>query len=26
MSGVFWLCCWMFRMVYRHQKVLNVRK
>jgi hypothetical protein len=26
MSGVFWLCCWMFRMVFRHQKVLNARK
>jgi hypothetical protein len=26
MSGVFWLCCWMFRMVARHQKVLNARK
>ena len=26
MSGVFWLSCWMFRMVYRHQKVLNAAK
>ena len=21
-SGVFWLACWMLRMVYRHQKLL----
>ncbi len=26
LSGVFWLACWMFRMVFRHQKVLNARK
>lgn len=26
MSGVFWLACWMFRMVFRHQKVLNAGK
>jgi hypothetical protein len=26
MSGVFWLACWMFRMVFRHQQVLNARK
>lgn len=26
MSGVFWLACWMFRMVFRHQKFLNASK
>lgn len=25
-SGVFWLACWMFRVVYRHQKQLAAEK
>ncbi|GAB1487628.1 hypothetical protein MASR2M8_00680 [Opitutaceae bacterium] len=25
-SGVFWLACWMLRMVYRHQKQLAAGK
>lgn len=25
-SGVFWLACWMLRMVYRHQKLLAAGK
>jgi hypothetical protein len=26
MSGVFWLASWMFRVVYRYEKVLTARK
>lgn len=26
MTGVFWLACWMFRMVMRYQRELNARK
>lgn len=26
MSGVFWMCCWMFRMVLRHQRLLKSQR
>ena len=26
MSGVFWLACWMFRVVFRYQRELKARR